>query len=95
MRETDIAGRYGGEEFTLILVDTNLKDAEFVAQRIRKSIEAMKTNYQGKDIQVTASFGVAHITGNVPNYESWIKAADLGLYIAKDTGRNKVAISPH
>ena len=95
MRETDIAGRYGGEEFTLILVDTNLKDAEFVAQRIRKSIEAMKTNYQGKDIKVTASFGVAHITGNVPNYESWIKAADLGLYIAKDTGRNKVAISPH
>lgn len=95
MRETDIAGRYGGEEFTLILVDTELEPAKLVAERIRKSIESMRFNLNGEEIKVTASFGIAQITGNIPNYQSWIKMADLGLYISKDTGRNRVSISPH
>ncbi|WP_022941600.1 sensor domain-containing diguanylate cyclase [Psychromonas hadalis] len=95
MRETDIAGRYGGEEFTLILVDTELESAKLVAERIRASIETLALKYQGEIVKITSSFGVAHITGNIPNYQSWIKTADLGLYIAKDTGRNKIGISPH
>lgn len=94
-RETDIAGRYGGEEFTVILVDTDLNDAKMVAERIRTSIEAVKFNCEGKEVKVTASFGVAHISANIPNYQSWIKMADLGLYIAKNSGRNQVAVSDH
>lgn len=95
MRETDIAGRYGGEEFTLILVDTDLENAKFVAERIRKSVEEFDFHYQGKLVKVTISLGISHITGNIRDYRSWIKTADLGLYIAKDSGRNQVGISPH
>ena len=95
MRTTDIAGRYGGEEFTLILVDTDLKNARFVAERIRQSIEECEFYYQGKLVKVTASIGIAHITGNIPDYKTWIKTADMGLYIAKDAGRNQIGISDH
>ncbi|WP_354624321.1 diguanylate cyclase [Psychromonas sp. MME2] len=95
MRDTDIAGRYGGEEFTLILVDTDLNGATLVAERIRQSIEAIEFVYEGTPVKVTASFGVAHITGNTPNYHSWIKTADLGLYIAKNSGRNQIGITDH
>ena len=95
MRETDVAGRYGGEEFTLILVDTDLQNAQLVAERIRLAIENTEFNYQGKRVYVTASLGVAHITSNIPDYKAWIKTADLGLYIAKESGRNKIGISEH
>ena len=95
MRETDIAGRYGGEEFTLILVDTNLENAQIVAERIRLAIKNTKFSYQGEPVQVTASLGVAHITKTIPDYQTWIKTADLGLYIAKDSGRDKIGISEH
>lgn len=95
MRETDVAGRYGGEEFTLILVDTDLKNARLVAERIRLSIEQVDFHYLGEQVKVTASLGIAHITGNIPDYQSWIKAADLGLYIAKNSGRNQIGISEH
>jgi len=95
MRETDVAGRYGGEEFTLILVDTDLKNARLVAERIRLSIEQADFCYLGEQVKVTASLGIAHITGNIPDYQSWIKAADLGLYIAKNSGRNQIGISEH
>jgi len=95
MRETDVAGRYGGEEFTLILVDTDLKSARLVAERIRKAIEQVDFHYLGELVKVTASLGIAHITGNIPDYQTWIKTADLGLYIAKNSGRNQIGVSEH
>lgn len=95
MRETDIAGRYGGEEFTLILVDTDLEKAKIVAERIRQSIADFEFSYQGKQVKVTASLGIAEITDNIADYKTWIKTADLGLYIAKESGRNKIGISEH
>lgn len=95
MRETDIAGRYGGEEFTLILVDCNLSNAQLIAERIRGSIEGLDFNYQGTLVKITASLGIAEITGNIPDYQSWIKMADLGLYIAKEGGRNQIGVSKH
>lgn len=95
MRVTDISGRYGGEEFALILVDTELEAAKLVAERIRQSIEKLSLTYQGVDIKVSSSFGVAQITDKLLDYKRWIKIADLGLYMAKDTGRNKVCVNPH
>ncbi|MFT6987090.1 MAG: diguanylate cyclase [Psychromonas sp.] len=95
MRETDIAGRYGGEEFTLILVDTDLKSARLVAERIRLAIEKFDFYYQGELVKVTVSLGISHITGNIPDYETWLKTADLGLYIAKNSGRNQIGVSDH
>ena len=95
MRETDVAGRYGGEEFTLILVDTDLQNAQLVAERIRLAIENTEFNFQGKNVNVTASLGIAQITKKIPDYKTWIKTADLGLYIAKEAGRNQIGISEH
>jgi len=95
MRETDLAGRYGGEEFTLLLVDTNLENAKLVAERLRIAIEELPFKYQNTPVKVTISLGIAEITSNIPDYKAWIKMADLGLYIAKDTGRNKIGISEH
>ena len=95
MRETDIGGRYGGEEFTMILVDSNLSSSQCVAERIRAAIEALDFNYQGTLVKITVSVGIAQITANIPDYQSWIKMADLGLYIAKDAGRNQIGISEH
>jgi len=94
-RDTDIAGRYGGEEFTLILVDTDLENAKIVAERIRRTIAACEFSYQGKAVKVTASLGIACTSGNIADYKSWIKSADLGLYIAKKSGRNQIGISEH
>ena len=95
MRDTDIAGRYGGEEFTLVLVATDLDGAKLVAERIREDISALVFDYQGKDVSITASFGISQITSSIADYKAWIKTADLGLYIAKDGGRNRVCVSPH
>lgn len=95
MRETDIAGRYGGEEFTLLLINTELESAKQVAERIRNSIENVVLHFQGEEVKITSSFGVSEITENIKSHKDWIKTADLGLYLAKDTGRNKVAVSPH
>lgn len=95
MRETDIAGRYGGEEFTLLLVDTNLENAKLVAERLRLAVENYPFQYQDQRVHVTISLGIAEITNNIGDYKAWIKTADLGLYIAKDSGRNKIGISEH
>ncbi|WP_413693547.1 GGDEF domain-containing protein [Psychromonas sp. KJ10-2] len=94
-KKQDIIGRVGGEEFALLLLDTNLKQATLVAERLREAIEAIHFEYQGKQVKVTASFGVAQITESITNFESWIEVADLGLYIAKNNGRNQVGISEH
>ncbi|MEG3753136.1 GGDEF domain-containing protein [Psychromonas arctica] len=94
-KKQDVIGRVGGEEFALLLLDTNLKQAKLVAERLREAIEAIHFEYQNQQVKVTASFGVAQITDNIPNFESWIERADLGLYIAKNNGRNQVGVSDH
>jgi len=94
-KKQDVIGRVGGEEFALLLLDTNLKQAKLVAERLREAIEAIHFEYQNQQVKVTASFGIAQITDNIPNFESWIEKADLGLYIAKNNGRNQVGVSEH
>lgn len=90
IRAYDVACRYGGEEFAIILPDTSVDEGEIVCERIRKSIEAESwPMYPG--MVATASFG---ITGQgvdgVASDEEWLKAADLALYEAKRSGRNRV-----
>lgn len=94
-REYDVAGRYGGEEFTLLLVDTDLQGAKLVAERIRQSIDNLVFDYQGTVVKVSASFGVAQVTASIADYQVLIKVADLGLYKAKESGRNKVCFIEH
>lgn len=86
-REMDIPCRYGGEEFAIILPATPSRDATGLVERLRKGIESMTVEFEGKSLNVTASFGLAQITAE-DNEQSLLKRADEALYAAKDAGRN-------
>ncbi|WP_455219818.1 diguanylate cyclase [Kaarinaea lacus] len=92
VRATDIPGRYGGEEFGIVLIDTTVESAQFLAERLRKSIEALTIDYDGNDINFTISLGVAEISDQMHNYKEWLEHADQALYAAKDAGRNLVVL---
>jgi diguanylate cyclase (GGDEF)-like protein len=91
VREIDHAGRYGGEEFILLLTGTVLDAAVTFAERCRKAIEDTTFTFEGGTIKRTASFGVAGWPHpKVSNCDDLVKAADDALYVAKETGRNRV-----
>ncbi|MEJ2345607.1 MAG: diguanylate cyclase [Gammaproteobacteria bacterium] len=92
-RETDIAGRYGGEEFAIILLDTDDQGAMRFAERLRKAIAAATVRTDGKEISFTISLGVAgivHVEG--ATYSHWLKAVDQALYRSKEGGRNRTTV---
>jgi len=88
-RELDVVGRFGGEEFMVILSETPIDGAETFAQKVRQSVEKTKFIYKDTRINVTVSVGVSERARNL-NLESLIKSADEALYEAKDNGRNRV-----
>ena len=88
IRTTDISGRYGGEEFVVILVDTSANDARVFTERLRKKIEASVVQYEGQDISYTISLGIAQLTNDMESPRQWLECADTALYTAKETGRN-------
>ncbi|MFB6347527.1 MAG: GGDEF domain-containing protein [bacterium] len=91
IRQSDIAGRYGGEEFCILLPETNYDEALRVAERIRTSLSEMTfTGSDGKEFQVTCSIGIAEYDSSMDSYEELVKAADDALYEAKESGRNQV-----
>ena len=88
-RDIDFAARYGGEEFIVMLRNTDLQEAvEGAAERIREKVEAEKFEWEGKQISVTVSLGVAvrHPGENVP--DPMVHRADAALYKAKEAGKN-------
>ncbi|ADL12407.1 GGDEF domain-containing protein [Acetohalobium arabaticum] len=86
-RNEDLAARIGGEEFIVILTQTDLNDARNYAERIRKKIS--KLNIESIPVKITASLGVATMKNN-DDYESIFNRADEALYKAKNSGRDKV-----
>lgn len=92
-RETDIAGRYGGEEFVILLPDTPCENAITVAQRIRKAVMGTIVKYEQHEVNYTCSVGVADLQATYTKPQMWIEAADKALYAAKEGGRNKVHIA--
>jgi diguanylate cyclase (GGDEF)-like protein/PAS domain S-box-containing protein len=91
-RPCDLLARYGGEEFVLVLPQTPLEGAKYLAQQIRLQVEALKIPHQHSsvDLYVTISLGVSScIPHSDFNFEVLIAAADQGLYQAKEMGRNQ------
>jgi diguanylate cyclase (GGDEF)-like protein len=89
VRDTDIVIRFGGEEFFILLVDINPGDAIVVAEKIRKIFDEAKIKVPNGSIQKTLSLGVSEFPGDGEGFWQCIKYADVALYKAKDTGRNK------
>ncbi|EOU1990830.1 GGDEF domain-containing protein [Clostridium perfringens] len=85
---SDWIGRYGGEEFIIVLNNTNLKNGVKVAEKLRKIIEKMSFDYGDLSLKITSSFGVCEISEKQDPFDT-IKNADEKLYMAKMTGRNK------
>ncbi|HMD83469.1 MAG TPA: diguanylate cyclase [Terriglobia bacterium] len=95
MRETNLASRYGGEEFIVLLPDTNAKSCALVAERIRKAVISMvvPSNSEKPLPQLTVSIGVAVFPEHGQNLEEIIQASDKALYESKHSGRNRVTVA--
>ncbi|MCW5939741.1 MAG: sensor domain-containing diguanylate cyclase [Fimbriimonadaceae bacterium] len=90
IRPFDLAARYGGEEFTLVLPGSTLESTVVVAERIRKQIERLEfVGESGETRSVTASFGCAVYPDSASDSTGLLKAADIALYEAKNSGRNQ------
>lgn len=95
LRQGDLPARYGGEEFVVVLPHTDSEGAMLVAERIRARLEAQEVDGPEGKLHVTASFGVATVTGpGVKDAtEDLLGRADAALYVAKENGRNRVALA--
>ena len=90
-RVQDTFGRLGGEEFGLLLPETNLEQARVVAERIQKTWEKSPVNMDGVPIRSTVSIGVAEADEEDKSFEDLMRRADLMMYKAKERGKNQVA----
>ncbi|WP_313809245.1 sensor domain-containing diguanylate cyclase [Sphingobium sp.] len=93
-RPSDSLGRLGGEEFGILLPETCREDAARAAQRFCEAIAATEIS-GAPPLRATASFGVAELRADWPTSESWLAVADMALYEAKRSGRNRIAVARH
>ncbi|MEX0619414.1 MAG: GGDEF domain-containing protein [Pseudohongiellaceae bacterium] len=90
-RKLDIACRYGGEEFTVILPDTRLPEGTLFANRIRRLVRSVGVRHGKGSVKLTASFGVdVYSYSDTRSVEEFVKDVDRLLYLAKDRGRDRV-----
>lgn len=92
-RETDCCGRYGGEEFTVLLPDTRADCAQLVAERIRNTAEQSLLEFADKHIRFTVSLGIAQYANCYQTPQLWLEQADRALYQAKKHGRNQLQLA--
>ncbi len=90
LRDYDLFGRYGGEEFLAVLPETNLAAGLATAERIRQAVGKTPFDIEGKSLPVTISLGVAVIASDAVDLTSALKEADEAMYQAKNSGRNRV-----
>lgn len=91
LRDCDLFGRYGGEEFAILLFDVDLRKAQNIVERMRTGFEEMNCTYKTDEIKITASFGLAQMKEADELDEAFIKA-DNALYDAKKNGRNRTEV---
>ncbi len=93
LRDTDTAGRYGGDEFAVVLTDASGARVGDLAERLRQSIAAAEL-IEGQGVHATVSIGYAELDSGMHTGAQWIAAADAALYRAKSGGRNRTMSSP-
>lgn len=91
--QTGISGRYGGEEFAIILPNCSLKKSAEIAVRLKDHINKSEIQFNQHKIKFTISIGIAHYPKDAKNRVELIEQADRALYSAKETGRNKIVIA--
>lgn len=92
VRSVDVVGRYGGEEFSLLLTDTSPKAARATVERLRRAIADAPVDAGGRPLSVTMSFGLAVRTAAGETFDDLMTLADKALYRAKEGGRNRVEV---
>lgn len=92
MRDIDLLGRYGGEEFCILIPNASEKEALMLAERIRQKYETMPIMLNGQPVKCTVSAGVCDSSQLGSDFKSMFSAADKALYAAKKAGRNKVVL---
>ena len=92
VRETDITGRYGGEEFVIFLSGTKADDAMTFTERLRKTVESSVFIYNDIEIKYTISIGVAELLPAYDSVSQWLENVDKALYESKNNGRNRVSV---
>ena len=92
IRDSDMAGRYGGEEFVVVLSDTDAEGAATFCERARLEIEQMVVEALGETVRFTISLGYSQMNPDVSSLEVWLKQADAALYYSKEHGRNQVTL---
>ncbi|MGW8252138.1 MAG: GGDEF domain-containing protein, partial [Anaerolineales bacterium] len=93
LREVDIFGRYGGEEFAILLPDTDIDSAIQAAERLRRCVSEAQITTQHGPISITVSLGVASNEGEINNLAVLLDRADSAMYEAKHSGRNQVYLA--
>ena len=94
IRQPDILGRYGGEEFALMMPDTDADMAIRVAERIRVAVQMHGVGWNGQPLSITLSGGIAAFAIHGVTSDALIAAADAALYEAKRAGRNRILLAP-
>ena len=92
-RKTDTVYRTGGEEFCVILTETNIEQAIIPLERFRKTVETLNLIYNNKEVHITVSIGACEYFPEIKNTEDFISKADEALYEAKNTGRNRTVFA--
>jgi len=91
VRETDLVGRYGGEEFCLVMPETDIEGAFVVANRMHSLLEALDLVWEGTPLRVAVSGGVATFPDQATTLEELVRSADAALYFSKRNGRNQTS----
>ncbi|MHB8843141.1 MAG: sensor domain-containing diguanylate cyclase [Nitrospirota bacterium] len=95
LRNADIAGRYGGDEFLVIVPQTSLEGAASIAEKVRAAAERAEVKLDGgKIITLSLSIGVAALANPPEGMDGLVSRVDAALYASKNTGRNKVTVAP-
>ena len=92
-RKTDTVFRFGGEEFVVILTETDINQSIIPLERFRKTVETLDLNYHGQPVNITVSIGACQLTPDIHSKDILLEKTDNALYKAKNSGRNKTILN--